>query len=256
MLGKVSRGQSEIKLLNIYKGLPLIHDTSIEAVGGFEITVPSNRQHIACLYHQRETYLQGEKLPFLIRAQVISLNLAKEAAILSGFEVAKPDIGKRSQIRVEPDEPLVAFIQSFGSSFDLPAPVADLSAEGASVYLDAELFPIRQFQPGKEISVTISFPDTVSQKIKKLSTRAIQEVRSTKPLARLPGWQDGKVTIMAKGKVVSVRHEPAQNRYRVGMRLYFQDLSRVVILQYLSQRQPEIIRDLRLLSEDLYNRKK
>ena len=256
MLGRVSRNQSEIKLLNIYKGLPLSHETNIDSVGDFEICVPSNRQHIACLYYQRETYLQGEKLPFLIRAQVISLNLAKEAAVLSNFEVAKPDIGKRGQIRVEPEEPLIAFIQFSGSGFELPAPLADISAEGASIYLDEELFPVKQFQSGKEITVTIAFPDTVSQKIKKLSTKAILEVRSTKPLVRMPGWQDGKVTIMAKGKVVSARHEAQNSRYRVGMRLYFQDLSRMVILQYISQRQTEIIRDLRLLSEELYNRKK
>jgi hypothetical protein len=40
------------------------------------------------------------------------------------------------------------------------------------------------------------------------------------------------------------------------MKLFFKDLSRVVILQYIAKRQSEIIQDLRILSDDLYSRKK
>jgi hypothetical protein len=255
LLGQIGRSQSDIKLLNIYKGLPISYDTNINSVGDFEICVPTSRQHIACLYYQRETYLQGGRLPFLIRSQVISLNLAKENAVLANFEVAKPDIGKRAQIRVEPDEPLIAFIQFMNSGYELPAPLSDISAEGAGIYLESELFPSRQFQTGKEIMVSIAFPDTIAQKIIKTSTKSLIEIRSTKPL-RSAGLQDGKVTITARGKIVSVLHEPHLDRYRVGMRLFFQDLARTVILQYVSQRQAEIIRDLRILSDELYSRTK
>lgn len=256
LLGQIARNQSEIKLLNIYKGLPISYETNINSVGDFNISVPTSRQHIACLYYQRETYLQGENLPFLIRSQVVSLNLAKEAAILTDFEVAKPDIGKRTQIRVEPDEQLVAFIHFANSGYALPAPLTDISGEGAGVHLDYQLFPARQFKIGNEIMISISFPDSVSQRIIKLTTKPlVDNSRGTKPLLQPAGWQDGKVTISARGKIVSVLHEPEMSRYRVGLRLYFQSLARTVILQYVSQRQAEIIRDLRILSDELYSRK-
>jgi hypothetical protein len=187
---------------------------------------------------------------------VTSLNLAKEAAVLANFEVAKPDIGKRAQIRVEPSEPLLAFIQFISSGYELPVPLADISAEGAGFYLETHLFPVRKFQPGNEIMISVSFPDTLSQKIIKLTTKPLVESRGTKPLLYSTGWQDGKVTISARGKIASVFPELELNRYRVGMRLYFQNLARMVILQYVSQRQAEIIRDLRILSDDLYSRKK
>lgn len=252
LLAQLAKTRSEIKLLNIYKGLPITYETSINSVGDFEIRVPGSKQQLACLYHQRETYLQGERIPFLIRSQVISLNLAKEDAVLSHFEVAKPDIGKRTQIRVEPDEPLVAFIQFLDSGYDLPVPLTDISAEGASFYLETQLFPLRRIRPGNEISVSISFPDLVIQKIRKLSTKPLPDNRNTKPNLRPSSMQDGKVTITARGKIMSVTPEAHLDRYRVGMRLYFQDLARLVIIQYISQRQAEIIRDLRLLSEELY----
>jgi hypothetical protein len=256
VLEQLARDQSEIKLLNIYKGLPISYETNINSVGDFEIFVPASRQHIACLYYQRETYLQVEKLPFLIRSQVTSLNLAKEAAVLANFEVARPDIGKRARIRVEPGEPLIAFIQFISSGYELPAPLADISAEGAGIYLETHLFPVRQFRPGNEIMISISFPDTISQKIIKLATKPLAEGRGTKPLLYSTGRQDGKVTISARGKIASVFPELELNRYRVGMRLYFQNLARMVILQYISQRQAEIIRDLRILSDELYSRTK
>jgi hypothetical protein len=252
MLGQIAKNRSEIRLLNIYKGLPITYETSINAIGDFEIRVPGSKQQLACLYHQRETYLQGERIPFLIRSQVISLNLAKEDAVLSNFEVAKPDIGKRTQIRVEPDEPLVAFIQFLNAGYDLPVPLTDISAEGASFYLETQLFPIRRIRPGSEISVSISFPDMVIQKIRKLSTKPLPENRNPKPTLRTGSMQEGKVTITARGKIMSVHPEAHLDRYRVGMKLYFQDLARLVIVQYISQRQAEIIRDLRLLSEELH----
>jgi len=258
LLGQIAKSRSDIRLLNIYKGLPISYDTSINSVGEFEINVSGNRQQIACLYYQRETYLQGDKFPFLIRSQVISLNLDKENAVLADFEVAKSDIGKREQIRVEPDEPPIAYIQFVSSGYEISSSLADVSAEGGRIYLEAQLFPARLFQPGNEITIAISFPDNVSQKMKKISTKTQLETRGSKPIihTNLPAWQNGKVTITGRGKIVSVRPELHLNRYRVGMKLYFQDLARMVILQYVSQRQAEIIRDLHILSDELYSRKK
>lgn len=254
LLGQVAGHDSEVKLLNIYKGLPICCETNIQSMGDFEISVPASRQHMACLYYQRETYLQGESLPFLIRSQVLSLNLAKGSAVLSNFQMANADIGKRTRIRVEPGEPLLAFIQFSKSGFELPIPLADISAEGAGFYLEAPLFPARQCQPGKEIMLSVSFPDIVSQKIAKQTTMSLRESRSTKPLLHTAGWQDGKVTISTRGKIASVFPELELGRYRVGMQLYFQNLARTVVLQYISQRQAEIIRDLRILSDELYSR--
>ncbi|MCX6064919.1 MAG: hypothetical protein NT121_04090 [Chloroflexi bacterium] len=244
-------------MLNIYKGLPISYDVNINSIGDSEIQVHSNKIQLACLYHQREAYLEGDELPFVIRAQVISLNLAKEDAELANFETAKNNIGKRVQIRVEPSEPMVVVLQFAGSTSEILAPLADVSAGGASVYFESFMFPARLFQPGSEITMTISLPDAVSHKIKKLTKKPMIESRDTKSFFRtsLTGGQDGKIVITARGRVIAVHPEFHLNRYRVSMKLFFNDLSRVVILQYLSQRQAEIIQDLRVLSDELYSRK-
>ena len=252
LLRRIANNHSEVRLLNIYKGLPISYDTNIDSVIDSEIQVQGNRYQIACLYYQGESYLKMEELPFIIRSQVMSLNLAKESARFSNFEVAKNNIGKRSQIRVEPEEPLIVSIQFSGSQSDLLAPLADISAEGASVHFEPYMFPVRLAHPGNELTMTISLPDSIYSKIKKLSQK-FEGRKVTSPLRANPaGGQDGKIVITARGKVIAVYHDMHMNRYRVSMKLFFQDLSRMVILQYISQRQSEIIQDLHLLSDELY----
>lgn len=255
---QVARNRSEIRLLNIYKGLPISYDTNIEYVMASEITVPSSKHQLACLYHQGVSYLQGEELPFVIRSEVMSLNLAKESAVFSNFEVAKNNIGNRTQIRVEPEEPLVVSIKFSGSSSEFLAPLADISANGASVYFEAFMFPARLAKPGSELTMSLSLPDAVSNKIRKLSQKPKLDGRKvTAPFrTNITGGQDGRIVITAHGKVIAVRPEPPLNRFRMSTQLFFKDLSQMVILQYITQRQSEIIQDLRMLSEELYKPKK
>ncbi len=254
-LREIARKQLGIRLLNVYKGLPISYDAQISSVGDVEIQVHSNRYQIACLYYQQETYLMGNELPYTLRSQVASLHLGKDDATLTQLELASENIGNRLQIRVVPDEPLIALIQFTGAPMGLAAPVADISAEGMAVYLEPYMYSPRLCLPGNPVSVRITLPDQISQKIKKSIIKNPHEIRTTGTLrSDISVHSEGSVVISTTGKVTSVRSELI--RYRVGMRLFFKDLSRTVILQYLSQRQSEIIRDLSQLSDELYSRKK
>lgn len=253
-LKQISRNHGDIKLLNVYKGLPISYDAQIHSVGDSEIQVHSSRHQLACLYYQEETYLQMEALPFIVRSQVVSLHLGNESATLSNLEAVPNNIGKRSQIRVEPEERLIALIQFQGATMSVTAPIADISAEGAGVYLEPYMFSPRLCQIGNPVSVSITLPDTVSQKLIK-TAKPLRDIRTTGPLRHDAAvGSAGTVVLTTTGKITSVHSELV--RYRVGMQLHFKDLSRTVILQYISQRQSEIIRDLSILTDELYNRKK
>jgi hypothetical protein len=248
LLGQIAKNRAQIKLLNTYKGLPIAHDASIRMVGVSDIHVHTDKHQLACLYYQRETFLQGEDLPFVLRSHVMSLHLGKEDAVLANLEVAPNNIGNREQIRVEPDEPLVATIRFSGSSSEFFALLADLSGEGAGVYFESYMFPTRLCQPGNELSMTVALPDKVMPNTRKLSTKPLR--------AESLKGQDGRVIITTLGKVVSVHPDFQSKRYRVGCKLFLKDLSRTVILQYISQRQSEIIRDLGVFADELYSRRK
>lgn len=258
MFEQAARSQSGITLLNIFKGLPMSYDASISSIGDAGIQVRANRYQITCLYHQRETFLQVENLPFVLRSQVLSLNLGKETALLNNFTQANNNIGKRAQIRVEPDDALEASIQFKEASYAIPVPLADISAGGASIYCESQLFPVRVLRIGSELSMTFSFFDSVAQKLRKVSSRPLIEGRDSQSFLRtnLLAKQDDRITVTAHGEVISVRPELHLRRYRVGVKLFFKDISRMVITQYISQRHAEIIQDLRVLSEELYSLKR
>lgn len=251
ILRQIAREQSNIRLMNIYKGLPISYDTNIASVGAAEIQVPCSKNHIACLYHQGESYLMGESIPVVIRAKVMRLSLAKDYAVLSDFEAAQDNIGKRTQIRVEPGEQIMVGMEFKGSAFEFLAPLADLSANGASVFFESTMFPGRLSKPGNELKMSIPLPDSMTHKVKKLvAQKTTGELRKT-----LPPPQGNHVVVNAYGKVVAVTPDVEFNRYRVSTQLFFKDLSRMVILQYISSRQSEIIQDLHIFSEELYKNK-
>jgi hypothetical protein len=193
----------------------------------------------------------GESIPVVIRAKVLRLSLAKDYAVLSDFESAQDNIGKRMQIRVEPGDPIMASIEFKGSSFEFVAPLADISANGASVFFESTMFPGRLSKPGSELTMSIPLPDSMTHKVKKLvAQKTTGELRKT-----LPPPQGNHVVVNAHGKVVAITPDLEFNRYRVSVQLAFKDLSRMVILQYISMRQSEIIQDLHLFTEDLYKHK-
>jgi hypothetical protein len=188
----------------------------------------------------------------------MSVNLAKESAIFSNFEAVKNNIGKRTEIRVEPGEPLMVAVQFNGSASEILAPLADISAGGASAYFETYMFSPRLCQPGNDLTMTLSLPDSVSNKIKKLSQKPNVDTRKLNLSSRTNLNEDryGKIVITARGRIIAVQPEFHMNRYRVSAKLYFKDLSRTVILQYISQRQTEIIQELRILSDGLYSLKR
>lgn len=259
ILRQTAKNKSGIRLLNIYKGLPISYDTNIISIGASEIQVPGSKSQIACLYYQGESFLQGDGIPVVIHSTVKSLNLAQNYAILTNFEEAQNNIGMRTQIRVEPDDPLIVTIQFKGSAYEFIAPLADISANGASFFFEDFMFPVRLAQPGNQLSMTITIPDFIARKMRKAAPRPGSEGRIdgrkvTAPLRAFPSSRlDGRIIITANGKIVTVLRELETNRYRISAQVFFKELSRMVILQYISHRQSEIIKDLHILSEDLYN---
>ncbi len=258
LLGQIPKNQPDIRLLNIYKGLPINYDASIISVDQPEVRITTSRYQLACLYHQRETFIQTEGLSYIIRSQVISLNLARDEAVLSDFELAPNTIGNRMNIRVEPGETLSGVLQFKGYPNKVSTPIADISIYGTSIFVDDFLFPVRMFQPGNEISMTISFPVIAIQKTKKVFTSQLNDNRSAKAMVRsaTPVSVDGKIEINAWGKILSVKPEPINGRYRVSIKFYIRDPERILVSQYISQRQTEIIKELQVLAQELYERTK
>lgn len=261
IFGKIDHiinSQTRIRLLNIYKGLPITNDSTITFVDDNEIHVSSSRNQISCLYYQHETFIQGVDLPFTIRGEVTSLNLTKQEAVLKNFEIRPNNIGKRMNIRVEPSSTLMGVIQFKDHPARLTAPIADISGFGVSVFMRDFLFPVKLFQTGNEINISIRLPETVVKKTVKLSPRQLNDSRSVFIPVRkqTPESKDGQIEINAWGKILGVSTEKITNRYRVNIKLILRETDKSYVSNFITQRQNEIIQDLRFLTDNLFGEKK
>ncbi|HEY3312456.1 MAG TPA: hypothetical protein VGK00_12520 [Anaerolineales bacterium] len=229
MLGLISKKQSEIMLLNIYKGLPISYDAYIKSINTAEIRVLSNRYQLACLHHQGETYIRERDLPFVIRSRVKELDLENEEAVLSGLEIAPENIGNRMGVRVEPAGAMEASLQLKDRQAAITAPISDISTHGATVYLDNGQLAGKQLQVGEDANLTFSLPQV-------------------DPLA--------EIEIHSRGKILAVNPDPLTGRQRLRMRLFFTETDHPAVFQYVSRRQSEIIQDLSRLADEIYQREK
>ncbi len=254
----VINSETRIRLLNIYKGLPITNEAAVTFVGDDEIHVSSGKNQISCLYHQHETFIQGIDLPFTIRGEVISLNLNKQDAVLKNLDIRPNNIGKRMNIRVEPSSTMMGVIQFKDHPARLTVPIADISGFGVSVFLRDFLFPVKLFQPGNEISFSIRLPETVVKKPVKLSTRQVTGSRGIIiPIRKqVPPLKEGQLEINAWGKILGVSTEKITNRYRVNIKLILRDTDKAYVTNFIIQRQNEIIQDLRFLTDNLFGEKK
>lgn len=266
---QLAHSQTPVKLLNIYKGIPISNDAIIEQVDANGVQITTQRYQISCLYLSRETYLLSGYLPTVLRANVARLNAAGLKAVLTHFENAQPTIGLRSQVRVEPDPPLPIQIQVKNSSAHIPATLVDLSADGLGIQLDRHLFHPHVFQPGVEISATFtldiqaSAPARMTQPLS--GTSALENRYSREAIRGLAGSSDnasgakapssvsrppdGKVQV--RGRIIKVRPDSQAGGIRLGIRLIVDETTHLVMTQYISKRQTELIREINMVYEGL-----
>ncbi|MEI7846840.1 MAG: hypothetical protein WCK35_13650 [Chloroflexota bacterium] len=250
-----AENKTKIRLFNIFKGLPITTEASISLIGNSEITVACNRYQLSCLYHQRETFIQSPELPYIIRAQVMTINLSKEEATLSGFEITQNDIGNRMNIRVIPSDQLVGIFQIKSHPTKVIAPIADISIQGMSVFINNLLFPIKLFRTGDDVNFSITFPNDISLKLKKELSKPSPITRNSRRILRIikPQLPIGNIEIDVRGKVLAMRSENKGFRHRVSLQLFLNENERMILSKYIALRQSEIIQDLRFFSEDLFD---
>jgi hypothetical protein len=260
ILHQLYRGNRELRLLNLYKGLPILYVSKIDTLLAETIEVPASKQQLACLFHQKETYLQSDAFPGSIRARVTDLDLSLGRARLSNFSSAETGIGERMRVRVEPNEAPLAYLR-FHSGYHMPAPLVDISPEGVSITVHDTRYAERYFNISTLLELSLSFPKSVSRHIIKVNTRPlVRHVKTPDFVAtrthgpRLPKemWRDGVVVVNTRGQITSHAYNQSQELHRIGIRLSSEEIERSVIAQYIAYRQAEIIRDLRMLADDLY----
>ena len=265
IFNQIVRDQTGIRLLNIYKGLPISYDASIHSINGDSITLKTNKYQLVCLYLERETFIQSVQLPNALRAKLVHLDAKNLEATFTGFEYVKGGIGDREQVRVDPNNQITCFLQPKNTRHTVEADVSDISQDGIGIILDRGLFIPSIYQIGAEITIFLAIPETGNA-----TSRPTSNIDSNSPMSRFSrenlrgiNYQDntpnltsrysanssqtGILRLAIRAIIRNLRPELNLNRYRIGMRIFPDDQAHLLITQFISLRQSEIIREIRMM---------
>jgi hypothetical protein len=265
--------QKHTNLLNVYKGVPLSFSAKIVEVGDSYLRVLTDTYQMVSMYLEKKTLIQAELLPEIVQAEVIELNPQKRMAVLANFSYVERGIGNRTEVRIQPRDPLTSEIQDKQENISLQGELADISRDGLGVYLDRRQFSSKLIYPEAQININLELPE---EYLKDLPKNKIQptsgfydrysrenirfnpaEIKGQKRLSSSKeGNGDhwiGSPAINITATVVNIHLEKTHNRYRIGMRILPTNQSSSLIARFISQRQSEIIQEIRELYQLIVN---
>jgi hypothetical protein len=266
LFNRIKTQHNTCRLLNVYKGVPMNYEAEVLEVGRRSIVLQTDKHQIVCLYRDRETFVQSDGFPLVVKAKVSDIDFPTVRAELTDFHyVDSFGIGDRTSVRVQPLDPLEVVVKSVHSGIRIRGEVSDISVGGVAVFIDRLIFPSSVFNVGSEISVEINVPG-IQKRPKRASSAPAQTsvipnrysgLHSNPVLSQsgsekmsLSRHKDINPDLAIKGIITNSTVDYFNGRYRVGIRLMASDSnSRNVLSQFVSKRQSEIIREVR----DMYN---
>jgi hypothetical protein len=267
---RIFKEKKDVRLLNVYKGVPISNLATITAIGSSAITIKTEKFQIVSLYRERETYIQSDLTATTIRARVQHIDFANTQAVLSKFDYPKGFIGARTQVRVEPEEPVQGAVITKDMRRPFSAELADISQNGLAIFIKERFFLPAAFCI--EAVVTIFLPLPPIYHVNRSQQRPIESWEKKNdfdnqtssesfelnpldgtnqdgsPLERSTAIPDQKVIeneIELHGTIVNIRKDLQHSRYRIGIRLQGADRAGDILTQFISQRQSEIISEIK-----------
>lgn len=260
--------QKSLRLLNVYKGVPIAYEASLIQVRDASIQVKTSPYQMVCLYHERKTYIQSPSLPYILKAGVIDMELPMLQAELGEFQGAPAGVGERRHVRVRPETVVMGAVHTPGMGAPFRAELADISRDGLAIYVPRSNFYPTVYRKGVRLTVTLRLPGEYemveAQREEEASESRDPLYRFSREALRLShapglGRPAGKTTgalvrqripfpeMDIHGEIVNLSEEADFGRYRLGIRILPGDPSRSVIQCFISQRQAEIVREIQTI---------
>jgi len=150
--------QKPMTLYNTYRGLPFSYDADVLAVEPGSVVTRVDRHQAVSMSSEGRTYLYISTLPEVIRANVVGVDFKNKQATLNEFIGVGDTVGKRTSVRVQPDESLEAEI--YDGRRRIRGRIADISASGMCIFTSATDMYGLSFRLGWEVYIDFMPPNT------------------------------------------------------------------------------------------------
>jgi len=199
-----------LKLINYFKGLPLMYTATVAAVEQGILDLDVQPQQAVAMATDHYTLIRCKLFPHDIAAHVQYVNVPKHAASLSRLRFAEIMAERRSSVRLELAHPPQAAFTFHGQ--DKSGSLFDISTNGASISIDGYF----DMPPGTETVLRFMLPDLAQDKLFPMKVEA-----------RL------------------IRIEGQAFPYNYCFAIFAEKAMEQQLSRYIFQRQIEIIRDLK-----------
>jgi len=268
VLRQLAGFENGIKLLNIYKGLPISYDSTIREVRESSLIVETSKYQAVCLYLDRFTFLQSHHFVAPVQASLQSIDVINLQVCLDELHYVNEGIGDRQQVRVEPAEMMLVQIHFPGSRTPIDAELANISQAGLGIYLANHVFSYKNHAPKTEVLIELPFSPSSAPGY--LNTRSL--IPQTDPLARFSREQlrgtaslgdrgrpaggrppgstrslSPRGRFMVRGVILNIKSDYQRQRMRLGLQIFPDEDARAAIGNFISQRQSEIIREIKMM---------
>jgi hypothetical protein len=206
-----------VRFMNTYRGMPVSYNGHILEANFGQVVFSVPQPQIVCMRKDRITYLKSRFLLSVVKAKVRSMDLENEIVNLVDFEYVEDNIGKRSFVRVETDEPLPADIIPSGSR-PFPAMISEVSLRGLILTAWARAVNPRRVKKGTELFIKYNLPVFGEKKTHK--------------------------TVMYEGVVRNIYQMP-NREYRLGIQVSPDTEVERLVMRYIAKRQREVLKEIK-----------
>jgi hypothetical protein len=212
----IEKERKEVKLINICEGLLLRYNSSISHRSKDKVIFNIHKFQAVVMEDTKQTFVKSEIFPKMIKANVGTVNLKELKATLTDFVYVDGSPEKRSYMRIQPKDPIDVLIQD--EERIIRGQLVDISIAAIAVYVEKK----RIFKRNANVRICLKLP--------KISQNTSTETN-------------------VKGRINIVYGEET-NFDKLVIEIDNDLYSEPVISQYISYRQAEIVKAMKIRSEE------
>lgn len=144
-LGQIASVNVDVELLNLYKGLPIVHKASIQKIEGSVVTLGVHKHQLTCLELDKSTVILSEIIDQAVSADVARLDKSASTVDLENFAYTSRKVGERMMVRVEPSGSIAVEVAVDGQK--AAAVLADISLNGVGLHIPGAAFRLKKKMP-------------------------------------------------------------------------------------------------------------
>lgn len=218
---KIAYDNRKVRLMNVYKGVPISYAASIVSIGEASVTMRTEKIQLVSMYLAKETFVQNVAFPHLVRAGVVLVDTDKVNAMLTRFSYNPERLGELSRVRIQPGDHIPGAVLSEQAG-QVNGEMVDVSLDGVAVLVQEDQAG-QACTPGENVQVQVHLPSG--------STAAEEKA------------------LNLQGTIANVKKGLPDGKCRIGVELKPDHPARLDLAQFISQRQAELLREIRSIYE-------